>query len=217
MPSLKIWLWIHFFRAQCLLLAMIMTNRKKWMNTEQGALLDGTFTLATSLLFEIGSWFSWHSFCFFWLRSSRVWPITGPVNGNNEDQKTFLAGWADLINFCRSLDEELNHLNRTNITDEERRQSTYKNLYIFSGFSVATVLVTLLRSFLFFQICLIASKNLHNKMFSNIVCAPMRFFHTNHSGRILNRFSEDMGTIDELVPRAMINSFQVSFTKEVLS
>lgn len=96
------------------------------------------------------------------------------------------------------------------MTNEERDESTYENLYIFLGVSVATVLVTLMRSFLFFQICLMASRNLHNNMFSNIACAPMRFFHTNPSGRILNRFSKDMGSLDELLPSAMIDFVQVS-------
>lgn len=97
------------------------------------------------------------------------------------------------------------------MTDEEREKSTYENIYIYSGVTVSTVLATLIRSFLFFQLCLMISKNLHNNMFFNIACAPMRFFHTNHSGRILNRFSKDMGSVDELLPLAMIDCFQVSF------
>lgn len=36
----------------------------------------------------------------------------------------------------------------------------------------------------------------------------MRFFDTNPSGRILNRFSRDMGAIDELLPKAMMESIQ---------
>lgn len=37
----------------------------------------------------------------------------------------------------------------------------------------------------------------------------MRFFNTNTSGRILNRFSKDMGAIDELLPIAMIDCLQI--------
>lgn len=54
-----------------------------------------------------------------------------------------------------------------------------------------------------------ASKVLHDKMFANILRAPMRFFDTNASGRILNRFSKDMGAIDELLPRGMMEAIQV--------
>lgn len=38
----------------------------------------------------------------------------------------------------------------------------------------------------------------------------MRFFDTNPSGRILNRFSKDMGAIDELLPRAMMDCIQIA-------
>lgn len=69
--------------------------------------------------------------------------------------------------------------------------------------------MTLLRSYLFFKICMTASKNLHNKMFIKILHAPMRFFDLNPSGRILNRFSRDAGAIDELLPKAMMESIQI--------
>lgn len=46
-----------------------------------------------------------------------------------------------------------------------------------------------------------SSQKLHDKMFDGVISAPMRFFDTNPSGRILNRFSKDMGAIDELLPK----------------
>lgn len=46
-------------------------------------------------------------------------------------------------------------------------------------------------------------------MFHSIIRASMRFFETNTSGRILNRFSKDLGAIDEFLPNAMIDTFQV--------
>lgn len=45
-----------------------------------------------------------------------------------------------------------------------------------------------------------SSKSLHDKMFSGILNAPMRFFDSNPTGRILNRISTDMGLIDEVLP-----------------
>lgn len=35
------------------------------------------------------------------------------------------------------------------------------------------------------------------------------FFNTNPSGRILNRFSKDMGQIDEMLPAVMIDVIQI--------
>lgn len=54
---------------------------------------------------------------------------------------------------------------------------------------------------------------LHDQMFDCVSQSPMSFFHSNPSGRILNRFSKDMGSIDELLPQAMLDCFQVNITE----
>ncbi|KAK6644533.1 hypothetical protein RUM43_000800 [Polyplax serrata] len=109
------------------------------------------------------------------------------------------------VGFKMAQDEEMNQ----NKTIEEIEKSRYENIYIYSVVSVSTIAVTLCRSFLFFYVCALASKNLHDQMFTNIICAPMRFFHTNPSGRILNRFSKDIGAVDELLPATMIDCYQI--------
>ncbi|XP_014275661.1 probable multidrug resistance-associated protein lethal(2)03659 [Halyomorpha halys] len=85
-------------------------------------------------------------------------------------------------------------------------------IYVFTGLTVATIIVTLFRSFYFFYSCMQASINLHNRMFESITRATMWFFNNNISGRILNRFSKDMGAIDELLPSAMIDVIQIGIT-----
>lgn len=54
------------------------------------------------------------------------------------------------------------------------------------------------------------SQRLHDLMFSALIRTGMRFFDTNPSGRILNRFSKDMGAIDELLPKAMLDAGQMN-------
>lgn len=87
--------------------------------------------------------------------------------------------------------------------------STVDGLYIYGFLILAVVLVTLSRGFIFFAVCMRASKKLHDKSFLSLLHSPMRFFDTNPSGRILNRFSKDMGTVDELLPKAIIDAMQV--------
>jgi ATP-binding cassette, subfamily C (CFTR/MRP), member 4 len=69
------------------------------------------------------------------------------------------------------------------------------------------------RSLLFLWVCMRSSIKLHNQMFSNILTATMRFFDTNPSGRIMNRFSKDMGVVDEILPRMYLDGIQVIIDK----
>lgn len=81
--------------------------------------------------------------------------------------------------------------------------------YIFTVITVLTILVTVARSFLFFNLAMKASIRLHNSMFRGITRAAMYFFNTNPSGRILNRFSKDMGQVDEILPAVMMDVIQI--------
>ncbi|KAJ0181224.1 hypothetical protein K1T71_003309 [Dendrolimus kikuchii] len=88
----------------------------------------------------------------------------------------------------------------------------YDCIYIYTAMVVALVVISLLRSFMFFSMAMLASTRLHNNMFSAITRAPMRFFHVNPSGRILNRFSKDMGAVDEVLPSALLDVLQIGLS-----
>ena len=62
----------------------------------------------------------------------------------------------------------------------------------------------------FNYICLQASKNLHKKMFNSVMVSPVRFFDLNPLGRIMNRFSKDIGLVDEEVPWTVYDFVQLS-------
>ncbi|XP_053671125.1 ATP-binding cassette sub-family C member 4-like [Anopheles nili] len=95
------------------------------------------------------------------------------------------------------------------VDEQSVSTSTVDFLYSYGVIIIGVVLFTIFRGYLFFNICMKASRNLHDRMFARILTAPMRFFDTNPSGRILNRFSKDMGAIDELLPKAMIEAIQI--------
>ncbi|XP_058447071.1 ATP-binding cassette sub-family C member 4 isoform X2 [Malaya genurostris] len=95
------------------------------------------------------------------------------------------------------------------LRDIPQEYSTGDYLSMYGVLIIAIVFFTIFRGYLFFNICMKASRTLHDRMFAKILAAPMRFFDTNPSGRILNRFSKDMGAIDELLPKSIMDAVQV--------
>ena len=79
-------------------------------------------------------------------------------------------------------------------------------LGIYAIFSAAQVVFVLFSTFSLAIASIFASRTLHSKMLKNILRSPMSFFDTTPLGRILNRFSKDIYTIDEVIPRS-IRSF----------
>ncbi|XP_027849264.2 probable multidrug resistance-associated protein lethal(2)03659 isoform X1 [Aphis gossypii] len=73
-------------------------------------------------------------------------------------------------------------------------------LIIISAFTEIVFLVS---------ICTTASSNLYNRMYNSITRATMAFLNKNPSGRILNRFSKDIGVIDETLPPIFIDVVQI--------
>ena len=86
-------------------------------------------------------------------------------------------------------------------------QKTY--IYIYTGIVVSIFVIGTTRSFAFYALCMKASQRLHDMIFGALIRTGMRFFDTNPSGRILNRFSKDMGAIDELLPKATLDAGQI--------
>ncbi|XP_035703251.1 multidrug resistance-associated protein 4 isoform X2 [Folsomia candida] len=82
-------------------------------------------------------------------------------------------------------------------------------LLIYTGFNVGAITLTITRGVWFFLFCCKISINLHDRMFRSLVRAPTKFFDENPSGRVMNRFTKDVGTIDELLPPAMSDALAI--------
>lgn len=64
------------------------------------------------------------------------------------------------------------------------------------------------RTFGFFMMSLRISLLIHNSLFRGIIRASMQFFRLATSGRILNRFSSDILSIDITLPQALMDSWE---------
>ncbi|XP_060851388.1 probable multidrug resistance-associated protein lethal(2)03659 [Rhopalosiphum padi] len=70
---------------------------------------------------------------------------------------------------------------------------------VYTVINVAMIIVVFIRCATFVSVFIGTSMNLHTNMFNAITRATMYFFNTNSSGRILNRFTKDIGAIDEMI------------------
>ncbi|KAF5281256.1 hypothetical protein FQA39_LY05142 [Lamprigera yunnana] len=110
----------------------------------------------------------------------------------------FLAYWVNLAQIE----------NESNSTSS----SQGKLSLIYTGFIFALIIISAVRSFMLIEMCMKASTVLHNNMFASIIRGTLNFFNGNTSGRILNRFSKDMGAIDELLPNSIIDVTSIAIT-----
>ena len=81
---------------------------------------------------------------------------------------------------------------------------------LLGGFIVAFMLSLALREKFYVDLGLKISNRLHGTILYRVVRAPIQFFDTNPTGRILNRFSNDVGVMDRyllVVQSQVLNSF----------
>ena len=82
-------------------------------------------------------------------------------------------------------------------------------LGVYASLVSAAFVLAIIRAFTFFHVFLRSAENLHDKMVTCVLQAPVLFFDTNPAGRILNRFSKDIGVIDELLPKTFLFATQL--------
>ncbi|CAB0034969.1 unnamed protein product [Trichogramma brassicae] len=103
-------------------------------------------------------------------------------------------------------DESKNQTSSDEIEDSPNDAFFY--IYLYTGVTVAVFVVGLTRTIVYYSRCMRSGEALHNRAFSALIRAPLRFFDDNPSGRILNRFSKDTIGIDELLTKAMLDAGQ---------
>lgn len=89
------------------------------------------------------------------------------------------------------------NLNGTNNSSSHRDM----RIGVFGALGLAQGICLLTSTLRSIYACRNASKALHEQLLTNILRAPMRFFDTTPTGRIVNRFSGDISTVDDLLPQ----------------
>ncbi|KAG0047342.1 hypothetical protein BGZ83_007579 [Gryganskiella cystojenkinii] len=99
--------------------------------------------------------------------------------------------------------------NWSRLDETEQKRSYYPA--IFGVYCLATVIMTLIRSFLFFYCVSESSRSIFKVMLDALLKTGIDFFHANPHGRVLNRFSKDMANCDELLPYTFFDATQIVF------
>uniref|UniRef100_A0A8C7R1C3 Cystic fibrosis transmembrane conductance regulator n=1 Tax=Oncorhynchus mykiss TaxID=8022 RepID=A0A8C7R1C3_ONCMY len=81
--------------------------------------------------------------------------------------------------------------------------------YLKAGLTGATLIFGFARSLMMFNVLVKAAQSLHNRMFNSILRTPVRFFDINPIGRVLNRFSKDIGQLDAALPWTFVDFIQI--------
>ena len=73
-------------------------------------------------------------------------------------------------------------------------------LTIYAVIGLSEIMNKLGNDLTYFYKCAGASRLIHKNLLNNVMRSPMKFFDTNPIGRILNRFTSDMDTMDQMIP-----------------
>ncbi|XP_044268136.1 probable multidrug resistance-associated protein lethal(2)03659 isoform X2 [Tribolium madens] len=109
------------------------------------------------------------------------------------------------LTFWVNLEQKRLELNETNT-----QFTTNSLLYSYVLLILSLTFMVLVNSVCFVKFSMKTCQKLHEKMFGRIVIATMRFFNTNPSGRVLNRFSRDTSLVDENVPSCLSDTIHVA-------
>jgi ATP-binding cassette subfamily C (CFTR/MRP) protein 4 len=93
----------------------------------------------------------------------------------------------------------------------EEEQDDWDILGLVIGLGCLVIFLSVFRAFVSFEITIKASRHLHDAMTQAVLRSKIEFFDTNPLGRILNRFSADVGSNDDLLPQTLLDFLVVLF------
>ncbi|XP_067119333.1 ATP-binding cassette sub-family C member 4-like [Centruroides vittatus] len=113
----------------------------------------------------------------------------------------WLLKWVkDEATFTKNIENftlAINNGNETGGEDFLRKREF--NVYVYVELIFGLLVVTFISVSLFYEMSMAASINLHRNMFRCIIRTPITFLDMNPIGKIINRFSKDMMSVDEVL------------------
>jgi ATP-binding cassette subfamily C (CFTR/MRP) protein 1 len=97
----------------------------------------------------------------------------------------------------------------TDIANGIDRPTYYILVYVLISF--ISLIISLASSIAGVISGLAAAVKIHNTMFQRVLRSPIAFFDTTPIGRILNRFTKDINSIDDALPQTITMALRVSF------
>uniref|UniRef100_A0A8D0B2H0 Multidrug resistance-associated protein 4 n=1 Tax=Sander lucioperca TaxID=283035 RepID=A0A8D0B2H0_SANLU len=110
-----------------------------------------------------------------------------------------------------AVDAELHEVFQARILRVGLSSSLKENilLLVFTGLTAAVIFFGFFRNIVLFHVLVRSAQTLHNRMFNSILKTPVHFFDVNPIGRVLNRFSKDIGQLDSMLPWTFADFIQV--------
>jgi ATP-binding cassette subfamily C (CFTR/MRP) protein 1 len=96
-------------------------------------------------------------------------------------------------------------------TEQRLEISQLAYLGVYALISLGSLIFIFVRQGIRAVVSVRASASLHRALLKSLLRAPLSFFHTTPQGRILNRFSNDMGTVDEQIFDTLGDCFRQVF------
>ncbi|KAL4493366.1 hypothetical protein ABPG73_007173 [Tetrahymena malaccensis] len=96
------------------------------------------------------------------------------------------------------------------ISNYSQNEDDLLQILIILGYLTIICLLNYLIKYLLFLLVVTSSNiNIHQNMIQSLARATVLYFDITPSGRILNKFSSDLGIIDQILPRTMTSSLEV--------
>ena len=80
------------------------------------------------------------------------------------------------------------------------------------GISIAIPFIVIAFRTTFLRMCVMTNASLHDKMTKQVIRAPVSFFEESSGGVVLNRFSKELGQVDDMLPFTSMDAVSIGLS-----